>query len=438
MNQKTRFFFVPVAFIFSLGFSAFAGSSDQLLQDIRFAAEGQGVSNAIVMLDGHLAKGGLDQNDRARLVVLRIDFRTRDEREMKLDDDEHIIPDAIKLARKEIFEPAGVKPEVKLRALDILHERRRYRTTILTKIDGDLIQLAEKALEDPELKKNPDMEAAFHMRLGMLWAKRHCSDLALEHYRAAAACSKDPSKKADALFQGALAARAYRDMKTSSALLDEVSKLENASYEVQKRALLFRGENAIYADEHSWKPTPERVAEASKYVNEALSDHSPLVGKPEAIRARIAVIRATAKSGDLAGAVKAGREMFESKLKMEQQVRADLAIFIADTYHEMGDYKRAIAFYEKGLSGSSIGPKKVNMRIAKSARLGRNFFRAMQAYSEAIRYCDPEEGKDEIKYITGLIKQMNKSVRKGSSGFDSDAIFTDTNEDISGLSLDDE
>lgn len=416
-----------------------AGAIDQLLQDIDFTAAGQGVSNAIVMIDGRLAKGDLAPTDRAQLVVRRIDFMTRTGPGVEKDFDGKRIGAAADLAVESIFGPGEVDPAVQLKAFDLLLDRQ-YFGRMPHKFDARMISIAGMALKNPLVARRPEARGAFLMRLGDLWAKRHCQDVALENYRAAAACYSDPAEKAAALFKGAQAARVYRDMKTSSALLDEVAKLEQAPYAVQKRALLMQGENAIFADEHSWTATPERVAEARKYVQEALSNRSPLVGTDEALRVEFAVLRAMALAGDPLGAIKIAEEMLEWKgaRKIEMPERADIAVFIGDTYFRLGDYKQAVKAYDKGVLGGKTGPKDVHMRIAKAARLDQDFLRAMQAYSEAIKYCDPEEGKDEIAHLTRLVRQMNKSVRKGAWGFDSDAIFTDTNEDISGLSLDEE
>ncbi len=61
----------------------------------------------------------------------------------------------------------------------------------------------------------------------------------------------------------------------------------------------------------------------------------------------------------------------------------------------------------------------------------------MQGYGDSIKYCDKVEGKDEIAHLTKLVTLMNKAVRKGSSSVDATAIFSDSNPDLEGISLED-
>ena len=207
---------------------------------------------------------------------------------------------------------------------------------------------------------------------------------------------------------------------------------------MKKRVDLLRGENAIYPTEHSWTPSAKNLADASRHIDQALDTRSPLLGTPEATKALFELIRAEAAAGHRKEAVKRGEALLDGQMKLDWKTKGNLAVCLGDTCYAMGEYKKAVKFYEQGLNGGDPGPKTIEMRIGKAARAGKDYFRAMQAYSDAIKYCDPVDGQAEIAHFTHLVSLMNKTVRKDTAALDTEDIFSDDNDDISGLTLDEE
>ena len=407
-----------------------ADAVEQFLQDVSFTYSGSGVTNAVRQIDARLAKGGLNNNDRTRILIKKASVL------LGLKGQEERVTD---LVDKEIFSKPDVSPKLKLEAYDTA-TRFNEEDSSGSLLDITRIRMLNNILQDPAVQKDPALTAAFEYRLAKRHDARLCHDLAVTHYLKAAELMANPAEKAKVLFAAAVAARKYRDMKTSSKCLDEIAKTPNIPYDAQKRALLIKGENAIFPNQYEWKPTLKNVATAQKYIDQALDDHSPLLGTMEAARVLYALIKAEAKAGDPKGAVKKGEELIEAPWmkKMGGYAVGPLAHIIARICDELKDYKRAVKYYEISLSEPGCNAKNIHKSIAASARAGQDFFRAMQAYGDAIKFCDPVEGKAEIEFLTGQIRQMNKTVRKGSAAVDSEAIFTDMNDDISGLTLDEE
>ena len=430
MKRFTSIFFAFL-FVFVLGDTSAvrADAVDQFLEDVAFTQSGYGPTNALKKIDARLAKGDFAPEDRARVLLRKMDILRR----LGFDSTKRM-----ELLQTEFLENPRLSIRTKLTAYEqSMAKPNGFWLNDFTQI---FIPFLEKLLEDPEVQKNDELFISVNMKLGARQGARSFYDLAASCYGAAAARMKDPEEKAKALLSAALAARHYRDMEASGAYLDAVGKIPDLSFEIKKRALLIHGENAIYPDQYDWKPTKEGVAEARKYIDEALSDHSPLLGKNEASRVIGALIHAQAKAGDPKGAIAYGKGIFESPIYQANsghEGRWMIADAIADVSHAVGNYKDAVKFYEKALRGYP-DKRDCHMRIANSARAQGDFFRAMQAYGDAIKLCNPVEEKQRIQYLTGQIRLMNKSVRKGSSSFDSEAIFSDTNEDINELTLDEE
>ena len=438
MSKSNRFFLAAVCLMACGVSTVFGGALDRFLQEVSFAEKGQGVSNALAMVEARLEKDGLGKDDRAHLVGKQIELLVKSSMVPDSSDEEHDLYErAISIADKDIMPVRGLEPALKLQILDTLAAGPVSKTSS-SPYDYFLICLCEKALRDPAVRKNKAVSAGFYRHMADRHYARRSKDLALGCYREAASREPDPVKKAELFFRGAVTARELRDLPASDECLDQIAKIKDLPYKQQKQVALLRGENAIYPDEHSWTPNREQLGEAKKYVAEALDNHSPLLGTEEANAVLFTLVKAEAKAGNAAKAVEMGREILDGKKKLDYRTKANLAVFIADTLHAMGDYKGAVKFYERGIAGSDIGPKNVHKRIAASARAGRDFFRAMQAYSDAIKFCDRVDGKDEIKHLTRLISQMNKSVRKKTSSLDADQIFSDTNEEINELTLDEE
>ena len=393
------------------------------LKDVQFAENTTGVSNALAMVEARLRQGGLSAEDGARCRAREAGLLARSGR-----------PDeALEILRDKVIRQPGVSAATKLAGLDMI---QTHPDLPLPK--HQVLEIAEIASRQPEFAPRGDARAQLFLRLGRIHADRGCHDLAFAAYREAAADLAEPAGKADAYSAAAASAQKYRDLKAAAACLAEAETIPDLPVITRQRIRLALARNASSSDQHSWQPSRDQVAAARRYADDALQARSPLLGTAEAILTRFAIARAEAASGDVLAAATNAGELIARKTPLDSRTTGDIAVFIADNLHAAGDYQGAVKYYETAArTGCSLGFKNLHKRIAVSARAGHDYLRAMQGYSEAIKYCDKVEGKDEIAHLTRLVTQMNKTVRKAASSADAATIFSDTNTGLDGLNLDD-
>ena len=392
------------------------------LKDVQFAENTTGVSNALAMVEARLRQGGLSAEDGARCRAREAGLLARSGR-----------PDeALEILRDKVIRQPGVSAATKLAGLDMI---QTHPDLPLPK--HQVLEIAEIASRQPEFAPRGDARAQLFLRLGRIHADRGCHDLAFAAYREAAADLEEPAGKADAYSAAAASAQKYRDLKAAAACLADAEAIPDLPPATRQRIQLALARNAIYCDQHSWQPSRELIATASRHADQALQANSSLLGTAEAILTRYAIARAEAAAGDLTSAAESASKLIDGKNPLDSWTKGDIAVFIADNLHAAGDYKGAVKYYEKAArTGCTLGLKNLHKRIAFSARTGQDYLRAMQGYSDAIKYCDKIEGKDEIAHLTRLVTLMNKSIRKAASSVDATTIFNETDSDLNGLSLD--
>ena len=405
--------------------AASAADIGSFLQDVKFAENATGVSNALAMVQARLRQGAIPAEDAARCRAREGELLARSGRHSE----------ALEILRNLVIGAPGVSAATKLAAVEIFQDEWTRPYSSLPKLQ--ILESALLAARQPEFAARGEARARLCMRIGRLHANRSCHDLAFAAYREAAAGLEDPAAKADAYFAAAASAQKYRDIEAAAACLAEAGTIPDLPHATRQRILLALARNASSRVQHSWQPPREQVESARRYADEALQPRSPLLGTTEAILTRFAIAQAQAASGDAAGAATYAAELIARKTPLDGRTTGDIAVFIGDNLNIAGDYKGAVKYYEiAAQTGCTLGFKNLHKRIAVSARTGRDYLRAMQGYSEAIKYCDKIEGKDEIAHLTRLVTQMNKTVRKSASSADATTIFTDTSADLNDLSLD--
>jgi tetratricopeptide (TPR) repeat protein len=377
------------------------------------------------MVQARLRKGALPAEDDARCRAREAELLARSGRHSE----------ALNILREQVIDAPGVSADTKLAAVDIVLNEWTRPNTSLPKYQ--ILECAMLAARQPEFAARGDVRARLLLRIGRLHAARGCHDLTFAAYREAAAGLEDPSAKVDAYFAAATAAQQYRDLKAAAACLDEAGAIPDLPAAIRQRILLALARNASHRDQHSWQPSPEQVKTARRYADEALQPSSPLLGTTEALLIRFDIARAQAASGDVVGAAANAKELIARKSRLGAWTTGDIAVFIADNLHAAGDYQGAVKHYEiAAITGCSLALKHLHKRIAVSARAMRDYLRAMQGYSEAIKHCDKVDDYGEIANLRRLVTLMNMSVRKAASSVDATTIFTDTNADLNDLSLD--
>ena len=416
--------FLPLCLAAALLAPAAVPAADigSFLKDVQFAENTGGISNALAMVEARLRQGGLSAEDDARCRTRQAGLLAQSGR-----------PDeALEILRDKVMRQPGVSAATKLEGLDLL-----ATSADSTLPKQQMLAIAEVAARQPEFAPRGDARGQLFLRLGRIHAARDCHDLAFAAYREAAAGLVDPAGRADAFCAAADSAQKYRDVKAAEACLAEAEMIPDLPSITRQRIRLALARNASSRVQHSWQPPREQVEAARRYADAALEPRSPLLGTTEAILTRFAIARAQAASGDVTGAATNAAELIARKTPLDGRTTGDIAVFIADNLHAAGDYQGAVKYYETAArTGCSLGFKNLHKRIAVSARAGQDYLRAMQGYSEAIKYCDKVEGKDEIAHLTRLVTLMNKSIRKAASSVDATTIFNETDSDLNGLSLD--
>lgn len=399
-----------------------AADFEAFLKEVKFAESTAGISNALAMVEARLQKPGRSATESSRYRLLEAELFAKADRH----------GEALEIIRDKVMLQKDVATSTKLEGIEII-KTRSYK--FLPKLQ--VLDFVVLAARQPEFARQGEERARICLLLGRIHAERSCHDLAFTAYREAAASLEDPAAKVDAYFEAAAAAQQYRDVKAAAECLAAAEAIPNLPVATRQRIQLALARNAIYCDQHSWQPSREQVVTARRFADQALQANSPLLGTPEALLTLYAIARAEAAAGDLAAAAENASKLIARKNSLDGRTNGDIAVFIADNLHAAGDYKEAVKYYEMAArTGCTLGLKNLHKRIAFTARTGQDYMRAMQGYSDAIRYCDKIEGKDEIAHLTRLVTLMNQTIRKASSSVDAATIFNNTDSSLDALNLD--
>jgi tetratricopeptide (TPR) repeat protein len=109
---------------------------------------------------------------------------------------------------------------------------------------------------------------------------------------------------------------------------------------------------------------------------------------------------------------------------------------IGDCYQALKNYKKAVAHYEHAINSDTYI---VLNKLATSARLGKDFNRAMQAYADLVPMIDKVEAEDDYKRVTRLLVAMTQATRKMMQAPSTAEVFRSEGDKALGtLSLDDD
>lgn len=429
MRQNTPFLPILLALLLPAGLAAFAApdlqETERFLQTLRFVESDKGAALALERLDGFAAKGVTDPKARLALNERRVVLLRKTKR----------LDEAFDLLENE-FARKKIPPETALRVYESM-KTLRERIDPPTIHDYRLIRALRLFLENPSIRKDRATTATFLLELARLYVDRRYNDQALPCFKEASSLLEDGDQKAEALFAAALAARDQWDIPASDAFLREIARIDGISFLTKKRIELLSGENAIFPVGHDWTPTPEALDKAHKLIEDALAERSPLQQSAEAQNVLYTLILAETKCGELQKAIQLGEKSLAGPMKLDHKLACDIAILVAETHDRLGDKKRAIKYYELGIGGDTPA-KTIHLRIAELAISMQHFTRAIQAYTEAINCCDKVQEKGQIRRLTKKITRLNDRIRKNTKSVDTERFFTDTDEELGELTLDEE
>ncbi len=434
MNFPIQRIFLPAALAALssalLPAASHAGPVDAFLSEVRFESATKGTTNAIAKLERRLAQGGLSASDTAQAQALRGELVAKTPGRLR---------EGAKILENEVILREGVDQKLKLsainRLLSLYNEQELRRPPV---------ELLRRVLDLPEFKASGAVRGGLLVKLGEAYAGRRFRDFAYTAYRDAAknfAAAGDPAAQADALLHAGRQALGLRDVPLAQACYREALAIPGLDPGKAQYVKLRLGESEIFHDQHGWTPSRERVARARATIEGALAPQ----GRTRAIsiddenRALLPLLRAEAQSGNLEGAVEIGRRLVDDGHRtIDKKVRANVAADLGDYLARLKKPKEAIRYYETSLSSGfpDCGGKAIHYRIANIARASKNYARAMQAYSDAIGFCDRVEGKGEIKRLQNLAGQMSRILGGKDKGVEADDVFREGSGSLGGLDLD--
>ena len=275
--------------------------------------------------------------------------------------------------------------------------------------------------------------------LASVYERRSFCDLALAALMEAVDCcgKDDADLRVSLLFKAAKVAQEMRDTATAERCLRQIQAVEKVPYATARRALLLEGMNNILVDQFDWAPTPDRLEKARALIDKAIDARPSAISNADAYSARRSLMQAYRAAGDLDKAIAIGRDLVDNpppKSKGELRI-AQIANQLGDILTEARQFKLAIRYYERSLEGH-VTPKQTHLKIATAARGAGDYARAIQAYTDALPFCDWVEGKDEIEAIKRKAAIMSRAIRRYAKATSAEELFSEESEEITSLQLD--
>lgn len=415
------------AVVFLAGTAAFATPADDFIKENRTFEIRNGVPQALAAVEKQIAAGGIQGADLAkykhRLAELQL---SGDATKSK----------GLSLIMDDILKDKAALPETKLAAARTVMRfcsPRGGNIAILRDMSDSIRDLPDFAAKGDHRAEMLQIRAEFYN-------SRMFYDVACGLFLEAADNYSDQEKKIVCLFTASGAALKYRDMVTAEKCITKILELPGISPETERKALLTQALCLITSDEYDWKPAKERVAKAETLLEQAQKPlgRQVLLTAEQIFNAKAKLVNAYYRSGDIEKAAKLGEETVASPEanKVHIVTRGNLALETADILAQIGDWKNAIRHYEIAEKTCRLGAKNVNIKIAGVARAHKDYKRAMDAYAEAAKLCDHEEGKDEMNMLRRLAGVMSNAIRNKTSFATGDEVFGNTNDDLAGLDLD--
>lgn len=296
--------------------------------------------------------------------------------------------------------------------------------------------LCRAALNHPALAaRTPDRAAALRA-LARIYVARSFCDLAYGAFLEAADCypADAPSEIAGTLFEAASCAQQMRDINAAGDCLRRIQKLEGLPYATARLAQLREGTNYILIDQFDWKPSAERLAKADELIGKAINARPSAIRPHDAYEARVSLMKAYRCAGRYDKAIEIGISLVDNRPdKIPGWEASATAQYLGDTLDAAGQYKLAIRYYEMVTSGNL---KNLHKKIGNTARRAGDYVRAIQAYTDALPYCDWVEGKDEIAQLKRMAATLSRAVRDKAKATSAEDLFSEESEEITNLSLD--
>lgn len=410
---------VPVALLALAAFATRATPTDEFLAELARIDAGEGSPAALTALTNHLATAKPAPADLAKcnaeLVKLLVATKQPDKAGALLVD--------------ELVPSPAASSGLLLPAL------KKYAGSSDSAYNRQCACLA--ALKVPAFAaKNADRAEALQLLAGIYIERSFC-DLAIAKQDEAIACCgpDDTDLKVRLLFSAAKTAQYMRRVDAAAKYFQQVQTMKGVPYATARRALLLEGMNYIYIDQYDWIPDPERLKKADELINKAIDAKPSAIKNEDAYQARVTLMKAYHCAKSYQRSIEIGRSLVDAPPKTSGLPVAATALYLADVLTEAKQFKLAIRYYERSLEGGG-NMKNIHKKIGTAARGAGDYARAIQAYTDALPYCDWVEGKDEINTLKRMAATLSKAIRGKAKATSAEDLFSEESEEITNLQLD--
>jgi len=268
------------------------------------------------------------------------------------------------------------------------------------------------------------------------YAGRFMDDVSESFYRSAADAAKgeDAGFAADMLLKSADAALRRRDRAAAEKNLREVSELPGVASEIAVRAQLDRLMLPLSVCGYRRRADLKTVEKAHAALKALKPREAALLPVDRLAAAKLKIADAYRSAGDVTASAKVVGELMQAK-GLSSGMRFGVLASAGETEYAARRYKQAADRFRDAaaLDGKQRG--RMLQREAESAEAAKDFVRAMDVYTQALKLIDKSEPAQLPAYnaMVGRIAEMSKLIRKGTKTKSADEVL-DSSEDP--LSLD--
>lgn len=261
-----------------------------------------------------------------------------------------------------------------------------------------------------------------------------CYDLAIKHYQAAAELDGVPVEtKITALRGLGVTARELRQRQAAIKAFEAIIALPEVPRGAVAEAFVELINTHLFPCQYDWTPTDDALQAAIKTYERCKAMPEMTPAHRYASLTRIAA--AQQKAGLYETAIATEQMLLNVKGLSTSDIEKTHAV-IGDCYQALKNYKKAVAHYEHAINSDKYI---VLNKLATSARLGKDYNRAMQAYADLVPMIDKVEAEDDYKRVTRLLVAMTQATRKMMQAPSTAEVFRSEGDKALGtLSLDDD
>lgn len=264
--------------------------------------------------------------------------------------------------------------------------------------------------------------------------KQDFYDMALASYNQAAQLpGLEPEQLVKALHGVGTAARVLRQRATALQAFEKITKLPGATQEQVAQAHVELIGTILYPMQYAWVPDAASLQSALA----AYERCQQLPGMDTSLKVQVIseIALAQQRAAQHEAAIATARQLLDLR-GVARVKQAETHELIGDSYAALKEYTKAVAHYEHAIAADKY---RVLNKIGNTARLGKNYTRAMEAFSDLMPMIDKEEQKADYNRVKRLLVSMTEATRKMmKTPTATDAFRSDSDNELMNLTLDDD